>query len=75
MSTNFVITLAEDLELQVFGDYRKGEPDVGLPPYFEVGSIVQSTGTIFDLIEWTEAQDGYALIRINELCLEKAANL
>lgn len=67
-----LLLLNTSLELRVGGTFSKGEPDVGLAPSFEIYSSGLIQGSPLDLIEWAEAQHGYALTKLNELCIEQA---
>ena len=65
------VTLFPGLILEIEGEYTKAEPEVGLNESFEAGTMKLIEGDAFELIEWTEAQHGSALTKIDELCLEK----
>lgn len=65
------ITLFPGLVVEATGEYSKAEEDVGLPDSFEVSKLSLVEGELFDIVEWTEAQNRNALTKIEELCLEQ----
>lgn len=67
--TTFLILHNNTLSILLTGEYRAGEPDVGLVDSFEPLSIEMVHGNPLDLLEWAEAQHG-ALDKLQELALE-----
>lgn len=63
------INLNKGLAIEVLGTYTEGEPDVGLSPSFDIRKILIVRGNVFEIIEWTEAQNGNALTYIAQMCI------
>jgi hypothetical protein len=66
------ITLCPEIALGVTGTYSKGEPEVNIGESFEIKSIdLVEYRTLYDLLEWTDAQDKNTILsKIEDLCIE-----
>lgn len=74
LKQNMYVKLCNGLSLSIDGTYKPAEPEVGISTSFEVIQMGIQEGSLYDFMEWTEAQHGGALVKLEELCIEYVNN-
>lgn len=60
-------------ELEVTGEYKEAEPEVGLNESFDFSRITSEDKNLLNIIEWAASRGKYGdiLQQIEDLCLEQ----
>jgi hypothetical protein len=70
MKYQIPLSINNDIELFITGNYYKAEYENGLPDRFEIDIIKSEDDNLYELLEWTAVRKLNYITELERLCIE-----